>query len=176
MIYGGCASTEDGGATWGKWGTNHLDFGAVDWEATGKVYLSTRHESGGVLCISADAGKTWKNLGKTGEDKKVVKEDREYKGLGLFDAGTLLASRGMGILRSTDGGETWAKVSDAKLAAPVMRVHKGVGYWMTDQGVIVSKDKGATWTMGWPVKACLGRFLGRRRGVLWWWEGGVFGV
>jgi hypothetical protein len=161
MIYGACASTEDAGAAWTMWTTNHLDFGAVDWEGTGKAFLATRHESGGVLCLSLDGGKTWKDLGKAGPDKKIVKEDREYKGLGMFDASILMASRGAGILRSADGGETWAKVADFKPAAPVMQVRKGIGYWMGAEGVMVSKDKGATWEVGWPVKAVFGPWFGK---------------
>ena len=161
MVYGSCADTADAGATWNAWKTNHLDFGAVDWEKTGKALLSLRHESGGVLCLSTDGGQTWKDLGRRGADKKVVKQDREYKMLGMFDAGALLASRGDGILRSTDGGETWAKVSDAKPVAPVMSVHKGVGYWLTDKGILASKDKGATWSVAWPVKASFGTWFGK---------------
>lgn len=160
MIYGACASTPDAGATWLRWKTNHLDFGAVDWEATGNTYLATRHESGGILCLSTDAGQTWKNLGKQGADKKIVKEDREYKMLGLFDADALLASRGDGILRSTDGGASWTKVSDAKLTGSVMRVRKGVGYWMSDKGVLTSHDKGATWALTWPMNAVFGPWFG----------------
>src|SRR6516165_8830388 len=44
MIYGSCASTDDSGKTWTPWKTNHLDFGAVDWGATGKCYIAIRHE------------------------------------------------------------------------------------------------------------------------------------
>jgi hypothetical protein len=161
MIYGGCARTEDAAANWIGWKTNHLDFGAVDWESSGKALLGLRHESGGILCLSTDGGLTWRNLGKSGPDGKIVKEAREYRMLGMFDAATLLASRGDGILRSTDGGATWTKVSDAKLAAPVMSVRKGVGYWMSDKGVLVSKDKGATWSLAWPMRAVFGPFFGK---------------
>jgi photosystem II stability/assembly factor-like uncharacterized protein len=161
MIYGSCASTVDAGQKWTAWKTNHLDFGAVDWDATGKAFLAVRHESGGVLCLSTDGGHTWKNLGKAGPDTKIVKEDREYKMLGMFDANTLLASRGSGILRSIDGGAQWTQVSDAKLTAPIMRVRKGVGYWMSDKGLLVTKDKGATWTVASPVKAVFGPYFGK---------------
>lgn len=164
MIYGGCARTEDAGATWIGWKTNHLDFGAVDWAATGKTLLGLRHESGGVLCLSNDGGQTWLNFGKIGPDKKVVKEDREFKMLGMFSADVLLASRGDGILRSTDGGQTWWKVADAKLTAPVMQVHKGIGYWMSDKGILASKDKGATWSPAWPMKAVFGPCFGKEDG------------
>ena len=41
--------------------------------------------SGGVLCFTADDGQTWKNIGKEDEKKKIVKEDREFTGVGIFD-------------------------------------------------------------------------------------------
>lgn len=164
MIYGPCASTADAGTTWTPWKTNHLDFGAVDWEQTGENILATRHESGGVLCLSADGGKSWQDVGRVGPDKKIVKEDREFKALGMFDAKALLASRGKGVVRSTDAGRTWETVSDATPVAAVMRVHKGIGYWPTDQGVLTSKDRGATWAVAWPIKAVFGPYFGAKPG------------
>ena len=160
MIYGSCASTEDAGENWKPWKTNHLDFGAVDWEATGKSMIAIRHESGGVMCVSDDSGQTWKNLGQMGADKKVVKEDREFTGLGMFDASVFMAARGKEIIRSTDAGKTWAKAADFKPAAPVMKLKDGVGYWVADQGVMISKDKGTTWAAAWPVKAVFGPWFG----------------
>ena len=156
MIYGACGNSLDSGEHWRGWKTNHLDFGAVDWEATGDTLLATRHESGGVLCLSADGGQTWKNLGTEGPDKKINKEDRDYTMLGMFDAESLLASRGDGILRSADRGKTWTSVSDAKLVGAVMSVHNGIGYWMSDKGVLRTTDKGKTWTMAWPIRAVFG--------------------
>jgi hypothetical protein len=160
MIYGACASTQDAGATWTGWKTNHLDFGAVDWESTGQALLAIRHESGGILCLSTDNGATWKNLGSPGPDNKIPKEDRDFTALGMIDAQILVASRGDGILRSTDAGKTWNKVSDVKLAAPLMRMRKGIAYWMSDKGVMMSKDKGASWSLAWPMHAVFGPMFG----------------
>jgi hypothetical protein len=166
MIYGPCASTPDAGATWAGWKTNHLDFGAVDWEATGEALLGLRHECGGVLWFRADGGGTWRDLGRAGADKKIVKEDREFKAVGMFDASAMLASRGEGILRSSDGGGTWMKVSDAKPVGGVMVVRKGVGYWTTDRGVLTSTDRGQTWAVAWPIKAVFGPYFGAKEGQL----------
>lgn len=172
MIYGAAGSTSDAGKSWSKWTTNHLDFGAVDWAGGGKTILAFRHESGGVLCVTHDGGQTWANLGQVGADKKVVKEVRDYKALGLFDAKTFVASKGAGLLRSTDAGATWvavemdAALAKAKLAAPVMVLHKGVGYWCSDQGILASKDAGKTWTVFSPVKAVFGPWFGGDDGHL----------
>jgi hypothetical protein len=150
-IYGSAAYSGDGGKTWQTSKTGHLDYGAVDWGDTGKALLAIGHESGGKLLYSVDAGKAWKELGKG------------YSAAGLFDARTLMSfTKAEGLVRSTDGGEKWTKVSDEKLAAPVMVEFKGTGYWLGEKGLLVSKDKGATWVVAGPVPkgACLGPMFG----------------
>ena len=150
MVYGGCAATPDAGKTWTPMKMSHFDYGAVDWEDTGKAMLALRHERGYTLAFTTDAGQTWKEI------------EKGVKACGMFDAKTLLISKGTGILRSTDGGETWAKVSDSTPAGFVMRAYKGVGYWTSKQGLLVSRDKGATWSvLGSPVDAFHGPYFGK---------------
>jgi hypothetical protein len=150
MIYGSSAMTTDGGATWTKWKTTHLDFGGVDWADTGKRMLAMRHESGGMLTTSDDAGATWKDLQKG------------FSGCGVIDRSTFVATKEKeaGIFRSTDSGETWAKVSDEKPSAGVPAVFDGTAYWPTGKSVLVSRDKGATWSALAPVEATHGPFPG----------------
>ncbi len=150
-IYGSAGYSGDAGKTWMPSKTGHLDYGAVDWSDTGKALLAIGHESGGKLLFSVDAGKEWKTLGKG------------YAAAGLFDAKTLMSfTKAEGLVRSADGGEKWAKVSDEKIAAPVMVEFKGTGYWLGETGLLVSKDKGATWSVAGPVPkgACLGPMFG----------------
>jgi photosystem II stability/assembly factor-like uncharacterized protein len=151
-IYGSCGYSPDAGKSWIQSKIGHLDYGAVDWSDTGKALLSVGHESGGKLLYSTDSGATWTTLGM------------RYWAVGLFDRKTLLCSieNMPGILRSTDGGQTWAKVSEEKLAAPVMTVFKGVGYWLCENGLLVSKDKGTTWNLIGPTPkgATLGPLFG----------------
>ena len=152
MIYGGSALTTDGGKTWVKFKTSHLDFGAVDWADTGKRLLALRHESGGVLTTSDDGGATWKDL------------EKGFSGLGVFDSKTFVATKAKekGIFRSTDAGATWTQVSTETPAAAEPVVFKGVGYWATGKGILASKDKGATWTeLGTPVDASFGPLFGK---------------
>ena len=149
MIYGSSGLTLDGGQTWSASKTSHLDFGAVDWYDSGKCFLSIRHESGGQLCFSADAGQTWQDLGK------------DFKAIGLFNAKTLVCSKGQGLLRSADGGANWEKVSDVTPAGAVMRVFKNTGYWTTKQGLLASSDQGKTWAVqGEAVDAMFGPYWG----------------
>jgi photosystem II stability/assembly factor-like uncharacterized protein len=151
MIYGGSAMTADAGKTWQPMKTSHWDFGAVDWESTGKCLLAFEHHSSGTLGLSTDGGETWK---KTRYDFAAA--------VGLFDAQTLVRSDKKGILRSTDGGATWKKVSEMVPGGNVMYTLKGIGYLASSRGVLVSKDKGATWSvLGSPVDAALGPLFGR---------------
>lgn len=152
MIYGSSALTTDGGKTWAKSKTSHLDYGAVDWEDTGKRLLALRHESGGMLTTSDDGGATWKDL------------EKGFNNLGVFDRNTFVATKAKekGIFRSTDTGATWTQVFADSPVAAVPVVFKGAGYWPTGKTVLVSRDKGATWSeLGAPVEAVFGPWFGK---------------
>jgi photosystem II stability/assembly factor-like uncharacterized protein len=163
VIYETGGMTTDAGKTWTPFKTGeemgkYFDFGAVDWEASGKAILAAVHEGKGKLMLSADAGASWTELGTGFKDKGPI---------GIFDAKTLLAvksSKGRDLLRSTDAGANWTKVADlpAGKTGQVIYVLKDVAYLMTESGLLVSKDKGATWAgQGSPVKAAIGPFFGK---------------
>lgn len=142
MLDGKCAITPDAGKTWQPLtdlGRN-WDYAAVEWSGNAVTNIvGERHEVGGEVYLSTDAGKRWKMLFKD------AAFDRDG-GLGVFDATTLLrAWPGRGIERSTDAGATWTKVSDFQPNGRVMKVHKRVAYWLCADGLLVSRDKGATW-------------------------------
>ena len=126
-VYGNSALSSDAGQTWQRSSTGHLDCIAVDW--AGLNLLSIRHESSGVAILSPDGGKTWQTLGKG------------FNAVGLFDGKTLVATKDAGILRSTDGGQTWTTASDLKPTGKAMRVFHEAGYWIGGQGVLVSRDR-----------------------------------
>jgi photosystem II stability/assembly factor-like uncharacterized protein len=147
MIYGDSGMTTDGGKTWSKFKTSHLDFGGVDWADTGKRLLAIRHESGGLLTTSEDGGATWKDL------------EKGFSGCGVLDRTTFVATKekAAGIFRSTDTGATWTQVSGDRPTAGVPVIFEGAAYWPTGKGVLVSHDKGATWTtLGAAVEATHG--------------------
>jgi Uncharacterized protein related to plant photosystem II stability/assembly factor len=141
---GDAAYTVDG-ANWTKWTTQgrNWDLGAVNWDSPdAKVIFAARHEHGdGMLQLSRDGGETWEELS--------VKANMQYTAsgvmVGVIDADTLIYSNNNGINRSTDHGKTWTKVADATTRNKVAVMFKGVCYVGTDKGLLVSKDKGATW-------------------------------
>jgi len=150
MIYGDSAMTTDGGKTWTKFKTSHLDFGVVDWVDTGKRLLAIRHESGGMLTTSEDGGATWKDLGKG------------FSGCGVIDHATFVATKEKegGIFRSPDSGATWTQVFPDTPTAAVPIVFESAAYWSTGKSVLVSRDKGVTWiALGATVDASYGPFF-----------------
>lgn len=152
-IYGPSGHSPDAGKTWIGSTVSHLDYGAVDWSDTGKSFLAIGHESGGKLFLSTDIGQTWTTIG-TG-----------HWGVGIFDRKTLLTSdeKGAGVFRSIDAGTTWTKVSDETLAGPVMAEFSHNGYWLGDHGLLVSRDRGATWKVIAPLPegATVGPIFGK---------------
>jgi photosystem II stability/assembly factor-like uncharacterized protein len=153
MLDGPSAITLDNGKTWSAFQQHGRgwDFGAVDWSTkTPRHILAVHHEADGELLHSEDGGKSWKLIGKN------------YTAVGIFDAGAFVTSQGDGILRSVDGGLTWAKVSDHTPTGRILCVLKGVGYWVSREGLLVSTDRGATWTLqGMPIEAAWGPFFGK---------------
>lgn len=157
MLDGKCAWTADAGKTWNAFADvgRNWDYAAVDWSADSiQSIFAALHESGGRVMFSSDGGQSWSDLFKDAEFDKSG-------GLGIFDAKTLVyTQKGKGIQRSTDAGRTWTKVSDREGLGRVVTVSKGKAYWLTSDGLLVSNDKGATWsTQGQPVEASIGPYL-----------------
>jgi photosystem II stability/assembly factor-like uncharacterized protein len=157
MLDGKCAMTLDGGKTWQpfKGVGRNWDYAAVDWsQAEPKAIFAARHESGGEMYTSNDGGKSWKQIGKEPKLDKLG-------ALGIFDEKTLAMTKGEGVLRSTDGGATWEKVSDLQPVGRVMRIYKNVAYWVGKDALLVSTDQGKTWQrQGGTVEAAWGPFFG----------------
>lgn len=152
MLDGASAWTLDGGKTWASCNdkSRGFDYVAVDWsEKAPRRMFGVRHESGEIGLLSGDGGATWTALGKP------------FKAFGVFDFDTLVTWRGAGIERSTDGGATWTKVSDATPAGRLMVTRNGVGYWLAKDGLLVSKDKGATWELRPGINASFGPYFGK---------------
>ena len=144
--------------TWTDQGRN-WDLGALNWDSVDpKVIFAARHEyEGGVLQLSNDGGITWETL----PFKVDMQSNKRGVMLGVIDSLTLLYSYYNGIQRSTDQGKTWTKVADAVTRNKVAVMFKGVCYVGTDKGLLVSKDKGATWeTQGTSIDVIQGPHFG----------------
>ncbi len=154
MLDGKCAMTADGGKTWNPLtglGRN-WDYAAVDWSGSPvRNIFAARHETGGEVFLSGDGGKTWNRLFADPEFEKTG-------ALGIFDADTLVYTmKGRGIQRSTDAGRTWTRISDLEPWGRVVRVRSGIGYWLSREGLLTSRDRGATWArQGTAVEASVG--------------------
>jgi hypothetical protein len=152
MLDGAAGMVSAGGRLWRLFQQHGRgwDYGAVDWSDEARTLLAVHHESGAELYASTDSGKSWRLLGKG------------YTAIGIFDSKTFVASTGAGIVLSVDGGATWTKVSDRTPTGRVLCVFKGVGYWISKDGLLVSKDRGATWqSQGNPIEAAWGPFFGK---------------
>jgi len=147
LMYGSGGLSTDGGLNWTPFASvkpKDFDCGVVDWEGDGKTCVALTHEAKGLLVLSNDSGATWKEVGTA------------FNGpVGIFDAKTLLAGKGRDLQRSTDGGVTWTKVGEAPPANRGIQsivTFKGIGYLLTQKGLLTSQDKGATWALcGSPV-------------------------
>lgn len=137
-------ASRDGGATWTTLvqskpllAGGHGFFGAViDPRHPQTVYLTGRP-----TLESDDGGATWRRL-----------PIDSRRGLAIHSraTATLYAGQADGILRSTDGGDTWTPAAPG-LATPVWGVvvdahDPRILYAVTAAGVIVSADHGATWS------------------------------
>ena len=153
MLDGPCAMLLDSGKTAAPFATVHRnwDFGVVDWtDPQAQSMVTLWHESGGQGYYSPVGGKDW-----------TIMSEKGMETLGIFDAKTIVAGKAKGIIRSTDSGQKWQKVSDFTPVAGALLVTGGVGYWLAKEGILVSKDKGVTWTVqGQPVAAVAGPYFG----------------
>ena len=158
----GAAGWTADGLKWKRFTTlgRNWDFGSVDWAApVPKTIIAAKHETTprGEVYVTTDAGITWNKL------SIYLTENRErFSMVGALDATTLIYSKGEGIYGSTDLGVTWAKVSSANPQTRIPVFFHGVHYLGSATGLLVSKDKGASWQgQGGAVNIWQGPFFGR---------------
>ena len=159
----------DGTAGWTTDGQNwkrftslgrNWDFGSVDWAApVPKTIIAAKHETTppGELYVTSDGGVTWNKLSV----HLAGKSDR-LSMAGCLDAKIFVYSNGDGIHRSTDFGETWTRVSPVNPQTRIPVLFRGAHYLGSTNGLLVSKDKGASWqAQGAAVNIWQGPFFGR---------------
>jgi hypothetical protein len=159
----------DGSAGWTTDGLNwkrftslgrNWDFGSVDWAApVPKTIIAAKHETNppGEVYVTSDGGVSWNKL------SIYVNGNRDRISMvGALNATTFIYSKGDGIYRSTDIGFTWTKVSSVNPQTRIPVLFQGTHYLGSTNGLIISKDKGASWQeQGTAVNIWQGPFFGR---------------
>jgi photosystem II stability/assembly factor-like uncharacterized protein len=150
------------GLRWQKFTSlgRNWDFASVDWSApVPKTIIAAKHETTppGEVYVTQDGGVTWKRL------SIHLQESRgRVSMVGALSATTLLYGNGDGILRSQDAGMTWTKVSPANPQTRIPVFFRGAHYLGGTNGLLVSKDLGASWEeQGAPANIWQGPFFGR---------------
>ncbi len=155
MLDGPSGYSLDGGRTWHKMTQNQRgwDAGSVLWSADKTTRISAlRHECGGEIYTSGDMGKTWTLKGNA------------FASVGILSPDTFVATREKepGIFRTTDGADSWTRVSDLQPAGRDIRILKDVAYWTGAKGLLVSRDLGKTWSVqGQEVECSFGPYFGK---------------
>ena len=166
LVYGSPISVStDSAATWTMMDpkSGHVDWCAVDWtDPDLKFVLTLKHEAQGLLLGSNDGGKSFTEIGKG------------YGSGWVFDNTTAVVAQAKSkdvpkpqLMRTTDGGRTFQPCSDhipvgVESAQALPKWHEGALYWLTTGGLLLTKDKGATWNKVCDVKdAQYGPIFGR---------------
>lgn len=157
----GLAGWTTNGTEWKSFSNNgrNWDFGSVDWATPApKTILAAKHETSplGEVDLSTDGGVTWKKL-----EIRLAGKPNAISMLGVIDATTFVYCNSKGIHRSSDSGMTWTQVSEANPQTRIPVLFDGAHYLGTTNGLLVSKDKGATWQrQGSRVNIWLGPYFG----------------
>jgi photosystem II stability/assembly factor-like uncharacterized protein len=120
--------------------STHVDWCAVDWsDADLKFILTLKHESGDLLLVSRDGGKSFDEVGKG------------YGPAWIFDNQTAVVAQAKSktnpkpkLLRTTDGAKTFDPCGDY-LAKALPRGYKDRLYWVVEGALISTWDQGKTW-------------------------------
>jgi photosystem II stability/assembly factor-like uncharacterized protein len=158
----GTAGWTTDGTQWNRFKSlgRNWDLGSVDWAApVPKTIIAAKHETSpsGEVYLTEDGGVTWKQL-----SIYVSGKSDRLSMVGALGATTLIYSKDDGIHRSTDAGGTWTKVSSVNPQTRIPVLFRGVHYLGSTNGLIASKDLGASWqARGVAVNIWQGPFFGR---------------
>jgi hypothetical protein len=158
----GTAGWTTDGTRWKKFTTlgRNWDFGSVDWAApVPQTIIAAKHETNppGEVYVTQDGGGSWKQI------SIYLQSHRDRISMvGAMNTTTFIYSKGEGIQRSEDAGVTWKLVSEVNPQTRVPVLFRGVHYLGSTNGLLVSKDLGASWQgHGAAVSIWQGPFFGR---------------
>jgi photosystem II stability/assembly factor-like uncharacterized protein len=121
--------------------------------------IVTRHESEGEVYLSTNGAESWTKMSIIVPASGSFPPP-EFAVVGVMDATTLIYSVGAGILRSTDTGGSFSKVSELNARTRVPVLFKDV-FYLGGDGLLVSDDKGASWKrQGAPLEIWVGPYFG----------------
>jgi photosystem II stability/assembly factor-like uncharacterized protein len=145
----GVYRTTDGGKTFVKLGdVAHNDSVSVDFaDPERRTLLAGGHEQGQMLFRSIDGGKTWTNVGLNLPPGSGATTQAFVIDAMTFLVNGLTDSPLGGIYRSTDGGDSWRRVSTHASSASPFRSANGTLYWAGPGRLLRSTDLGATWSV-----------------------------
>jgi len=139
--------TPDGADSWQQATSDYAQAVAADVSSDGRAIAATEHG----LMLTSDGGASWRLVGTETPMVDVaqsVSEPMQW----------IAGSRSDGILRSTDGGETWSQSLDTDSSASGVAIDPFNDLIMSavtwGGGAFVSADGGATWlkkTAGLPT-------------------------
>jgi photosystem II stability/assembly factor-like uncharacterized protein len=143
FVYGSPIAVLPAGAS--SWMTlsnksQHIDWCAVDWtDPALALIFALKHESGDLLIVSRDGGKSFTEVGKG------------YGPAWVFDKSTAVVAEtktktrpNPRLLRTTDGGRTFVPGPEYTARA-LPRWHGDTLYWLVQGGLIATTDRGQTW-------------------------------
>jgi photosystem II stability/assembly factor-like uncharacterized protein len=143
LVYGGPIAVKvDRDAAWTFLDkkSQHIDWCAVDWtDPEMKLILALKHESGDLLIVSRDGGKSFDEVGKG------------YGPAWVFDSKTAVVAEAKSkakpnprLLRTTDAGKTFQPGPEHNARA-LPRWKDGKLYWLVEGRLIATADKGESW-------------------------------
>jgi hypothetical protein len=149
---GGVYKTTDDGVPLLQQGTvTHNDSVSVDFtDPQRQTLLAGTHEQSGHLYRSTNGGSTWTDIGPslpagTGFSSQALVIDGMIHLVGTYTYSN--SGAGLGIFRTTDGGQTWTQVYMSPVQGHPLVMSNGTIYWSVggNGGMVKSADKGVTW-------------------------------
>lgn len=146
----GVFKTSDGGLSFSPIALLHNDYVSVDFSDPDRMtLLASGHEQAHKLYLSTDGDATWREIGDF-----IPEEASVCSYPYVIDAQTFLLGCGsygggeVGVYRSTNGGDSWDKVSDYGGGTPPLLTQDGTMYWVSEgtAGLTKSTDNGETWS------------------------------
>jgi len=131
-----------------------FDFASIDWTSANPQLIAGPRHGTWLLEITRDAGVTW-----DAQDNRLTGTGELGPGAGasmvcVVDANVMLYNNGTGndkpsgVFRSTDQGRNWTKVYDGQgdVGKSPVALRDGRVYFTGNNGLLISRDKGLTWT------------------------------